>query len=73
MAFPANSTDPGTGKGAPTFTLLTDRSGETLSGSSPTVYAGDLIPPPQQGSVGCIEKNFALFIANRFVYVTRNN
>ena len=56
MAFPANSTDSGTGKGVPTFTILSDRNGETLSGSSPTVYAGDLIPPPQQGSVGCIEK-----------------
>jgi len=35
MAFPANSTDSGTGKGVPTFTLLSDCNGETFSGSSP--------------------------------------
>ena len=48
MAFPANSTDSGTGKGVPTFTILTDCNGETFSGSSPTVYTGDLITLPQQ-------------------------
>jgi len=56
MAFPANSTDSGTGKGVPTFTLLSDCNGETFSGSSPAVYAGDSIPPQQEESVGCIEK-----------------
>ena len=48
MAFPANSTDPGTGKGVPTFTILSDCNGETLSGSSPTVDAGNSIPPQQK-------------------------
>ena len=71
MAFPANtcSTDPGTGKGVPTFTILTDRNSETLSGSSPTVDAGDSILPQQQESIGCIEKSFLLlnqFTGNGF-------
>jgi len=73
MAFLANSTDPGIGKGVPTFTILSDRNGETFSGSSPTVDAGDLIPPQQEESVGCIEKSFTLqFTGNGFVCVTRN-
>jgi len=72
MAFPANSTDSGTGKGLPTFTILSDRNGETLSGSSLTVYAGNSIPPQQRKSVGCIEKasHFNSLVMD-FVSVTR--
>jgi len=59
MAFPADSTDHGTGKGVPTFTILGDQNSNTLlSASSPTVDAGDSIPPQQQMCFGCMEKSF---------------
>ena len=67
MAFPENNTDPGTGKGVPTFTILGDRNSETLSGSSPTVDAGDSFPHQQQESIDCTEKSFLLqFTGNVF-------
>ena len=67
MAFPADSTDPGTGKEVPTFTILNDQNSDTLSASSPTADAGDSIPPQQQKSVGCMEKSFIFqFTGNGF-------
>ena len=73
MAFPANNTDPRTGKGVPTFTILTDRNSETLSGSSPTVDAGDSFPSQQEESIDCIEKaSYFNSLVMDFVSVTRN-
>ena len=65
-AFPADSTDPGTGKGVPTFTILGDQNSNTLSASSPMVDAGDSIPPQQQMSFGCMEESFTFqFTGNK--------